>query len=32
MLNEMNNNERKIQAKLKKQKEPVRSATIEKDW
>ncbi len=33
MLNEVNNNERKVQNKLKKQKEAtVRGGTIEKDW
>jgi len=32
MLNEVNNNERKVQNKLKKQKEAVQSVKIEKDW
>jgi Ca-activated chloride channel family protein len=32
MLNEVNNNERKVQNKLKKQKESAVSAKIEKDW
>jgi Ca-activated chloride channel family protein len=32
MLNEVNNNDRKVQAKLKKQKETVQGAKIEKDW
>jgi Ca-activated chloride channel family protein len=32
MLNEVNNNERKVQNKLKKQKESVQSVKIEKDW
>jgi hypothetical protein len=31
-LNEVNNNDRKVQNKLKKQKEPATSAKIEKDW
>ncbi len=32
MLNEVNNNERKVQNKLKKEKESVQSVKIEKDW